>query len=480
MRLWFQEKAAPKGAAFSMSISVTIFSMSSTLGFYGGVGSVTGANFMLDTGEQAFLVDCGLVQGDRFAQEINREDFPYDPAAVDVLFVTHAHADHIGRIPKLVRDGFKGDIYSTTATKDLSQVMFEDALHIMRMEAERDEVPTLYEQQHIDQVMKRWKTVGYDDPITLGDTTITFTNAGHILGSGMVNFERFGKTITFTGDIGNVPQPLLAPPTVPTGFDYLVMESVYGDRVHEEVEERNALLRHYIEDTIRKEGTLMIPAFSLERTQGILFEINNMIESGDIPFIKTYLDSPLAIRVTDVYRDSTEYFKPEVQEQIRGGDDIFAFEGLSFTETMKESKKIAQYGGPKIIIAGAGMSHGGRIRTHEKQFLRDKNSTLLLVGYQSVGSMGRLLQDGASQVWIDGVDVRVKAQIATIRGFSGHADRNQLVDLVFRGTMEKKPKQVFVTMGEEKASLFLTQRLRDYLGVKAVAPEQNAEVEIDF
>jgi len=454
--------------------------MSSTLGFYGGVGSVTGANFMLDTGEQAFLIDCGLVQGDRFAQQVNREDFPYDPAQVDVLFVTHAHADHIGRIPKLVKDGFRGKIYSTVATRELTRIMFDDALHIMQMEAERDEIPTLYEQTHIDQALARWQGVRYDEAITLGDTTVRFTDVGHILGSAMVHFERFGKSIVFTGDIGNIPQPLLAPPVTPTGYDYLVMESVYGDRVHEEVEERSALLRYYIEDTIKKEGTLMIPAFSLERTQGILFEINNLIESGTIPFIKTYLDSPLAIRVTDVYRHSTEYLKPAIQEQIASGDDIFAFTGLSFTETIKEHKQIAQYGGPKIIIAGSGMSHGGRIRDHEKQFLRDKDATLLLVGYQTVGSVGRLLQDGAKQVWIDGMDVRVRAQVATIRGYSGHADRNQLVDLVYRGTKDKKPKQVFVTMGEEKASLFLTQRLRDYLGVNATAPKANAEVMIDF
>ena len=454
--------------------------MSSTLGFYGGVGSVTGANFMFNTGDQTFLVDCGLVQGDRFAQQINREDFAYNPATVDALFVTHAHADHIGRIPKLVRDGFKGQIYSTAATRDLAQIMFEDALKIMRMEAERDEVPTLYEQTHIDQSMSRWQVVGYGEKITVSDVTVTFTDAGHILGSAMVNFERGGKKITFTGDVGNVPQPLVAPPTVPTEYDYLVMESVYGDRVHEEVEERTQLLKFHILETIRKEGTLMIPAFSLERTQGILFEINNMIESGEVPFIKTYLDSPLAIRVTDVYQHSTEYLKSEIQEQIKGGDDIFYFEGLSFTETVKEHKQIAQYGGPKIVIAGSGMSHGGRIRDHEKNFLRDKNSTLLLVGYQTVGSIGRLLQDGAKQVWIDGVDVRVKAQIHTIRGFSGHADRNQLVDLVHRGTMSHKPKQIFVTMGEEKSSLFLTQRLRDYLGVNARAPEAGEVVEIEF
>lgn len=453
--------------------------MSSTLGFYGGVGSVTGANFMLDTGKVAVLVDCGLVQGDKFAQDINAQPFSYDPAKVDALFVTHAHADHIGRIPKLVRDGFRGDIYSTLPTRELARIMFDDALHIMEYEAERDQRQPLYGQNDIDLALSLWQTVGYHETITLADEVeVVFTDAGHILGSGMVNFTRHGKKVVFTGDIGNVPQPLLGRPEVPQEYDYMVMESVYGDRVHEEVAERSALLQHHIEETIRKQGTLIIPAFSLERTQGILFEINNLIESGTIPPIKTYLDSPLAIKVTDVYQNSTEYLKDEVRDQIEAGDDIFSFEGLSFTETMKESSQIAKFGGPKIIIAGSGMSHGGRIRGHEKQFLGDTNTTLLLVGYQTVGSVGRLLQDGAKQIWIDNQQVRVKAQIHTIRGYSGHADRNQLIDLVYGGCADAK--QVFVTMGEERSSLFLTQRLRDYLGVNAFAPEQNAEIEIDF
>lgn len=455
--------------------------MSATIGFYGGVGSVTGANFMLDTGKLAVLIDCGLEQGDKFASEHNAEPFPYDPSQVDTLFVTHAHADHIGRIPKLVRDGFHGEIYSTLPTRELARIMFDDALHIMEYEAERDGRQPIYDQRNIDQALSLWKTLEYHEVLKLeDDVEAVFTNAGHILGSAIVSFSRKGTKVVFTGDIGNVPQPLLAQPEVPAQYDYLVMESVYGDRVHEEVEERTGMLKHFIQETIRKEGTLIIPAFSLERTQGILFEINNLVESGEIEPIKTYLDSPLAIRVTDVYRGSIVFLKPEIQEQIKAGDDIFAFEGLSFTETVKESSMIARYGGPKIIIAGSGMSHGGRIRQHEKQFLGDSNTTLLLVGYQTVGSVGRLLQDGAKQVWIDGMQVRVKAQVATIRGYSGHADRNQLIDFVYNGTEEHQPKQVFVTMGEERASLFLTQRLRDYLGVNAVVPEENAEVEIDF
>jgi len=453
--------------------------MSSTLGFYGGVGMVTGANFMLDTGELTVLVDCGLVQGDKLAQEINSKPFVYEPSKVDVLFVTHAHADHIGRIPKLVRDGFRGVIYSTLPTRELAHIMFEDALHIMRFEAQKFNRPPLYDDKDIELAISLWKTVNYHESVTLeDDVTAELANAGHILGSAIVSFTRHGKKVVFTGDVGNIPQPLLAAPEIPQDYDYMVMESVYGDRVHEEVAERSSILQHHIEETIRKNGTLIIPAFSLERTQGILFEINNMIESGAVSVIKTYLDSPLAIRVTDVYRDSTEFLKPEVQKQIKNGDDIFLFDGLSFTETVKESSQIDKFVGPKIIIAGSGMSHGGRIRNHEKLYLGEANTTVLLVGYQTVGSVGRLLQDGAKQVWIDGVDVKVKARVEIIRGFSGHADRNQLIDFVGGGCDEAK--QVFVTMGEERASLFLTQRLRDYIGVNAMMPEPNSEAEIDF
>ncbi|MDA8596830.1 MBL fold metallo-hydrolase [Candidatus Pacebacteria bacterium] len=451
----------------------------STVGFYGGVGNVTGANFLLDTGEAAILVDCGLIQGDRFAQTANHDPFVYDPGDIDVLMVTHAHADHIGRIPKLIRDGFVGKIYSTTPTRDLANVMLRDAYKIMLYEEERYGTDRLYEDKDIDAAFSLWETCDYDETLALpDDISATFTDAGHILGSAMVQLERAGKKIVFTGDIGNVPQPLLNPPVVPTDYDYLVMESVYGDRLHEEVEERTELLQHYIEDTQQKDGTLIIPAFSLERTQGMLLEINNLVESGAIKPLPVFLDSPLAIRVTEMYRRYTNYLKDDVQEQIAGGDDIFAFTGLSFTPSVKDSLEIQNTKGAKIIIAGSGMSHGGRILGHEKRYLEEKNTTLLLVGYQSVGSLGRLLHDGAKKVKIDGEDVQVRAQVARIRGFSGHADRDQLVGLVAEGG--EKAKQVFVTMGEERSSLFLVQRLRDYLGLNAMAPSLDEEIEIDF
>jgi len=453
--------------------------MSARIGFYGGVGSVTGANFMLETETQKLLVDCGLVQGDSFAQKENAESFPYDPADADMLFVTHAHADHIGRIPKLVKDGFKGGIYSTPPTRALAEVMLEDAYTVMAFEAKQYGNPLLYEMADVSRALALWKTFPYGEVQKLkDDVEVVYTNAGHILGSSFVTFMRHGVKAVFSGDIGNVPQPLLDAPTYPTDAQYVVMESVYGDRQHEEVAERSSLLLGYIQRTIAEKGTLIIPAFSLERTQAMLLEINNFVESHQIEPIPTFLDSPLAITVTGIYKEYAEYLKKEIREQIANGDDIFDFPKLSFTKTMTASHEIGAVPGPKIIIAGSGMSHGGRIRAHERMYLGDTKTTLLLVGYQTVGSIGRLLQDGAKRVRIDGDEVKVRARIETIHGYSGHADRDGLLDFVAH--TKNTVRQVFVAMGEEKASLFLVQRLRDYLGVKAEAPEAGAVREIDF
>ncbi len=452
--------------------------MKATIGFYGGVGSVTGANFVLDAGSARIAIDCGLEQGSQFASANNAEDFPYDPATIDALIVTHAHADHIGRIPKLVRDGFKGKIYSTPPTKDLATIMLHDALGIMQYEAAQGGAAPLYEEADISRALALWATMQYHHPFDIGDVVVTLYDAGHILGSAHAVFERNGKRLMFTGDIGNVPQPLMAPPEAQSDIDYMVMESVYGNRLHERVEDRTSLLLEELKLTIVKRGTLIIPAFSLERTQAMLFEINNFVEHGEIDPLPVFLDSPLAIKVTDVYRAHRAYLKPEIRAQIEAGDDVFDFPKLKLTRTAKESDAITGVPGPKVIIAGSGMSHGGRVLSHELEYLGKPDTTLLLVGYQTVGSVGRLLQDGVKRVTIDGVPVNVRARISMISGYSGHADRDMLIDFVAHSA--DRLKKVFVTMGEERASLFLVQRLRDYMGLNAVAPEADAVETIDF
>lgn len=453
--------------------------MKSKLEFHGGVGSVTGANFLLDTGGARLLVDCGLIQGDRSETSHNQMAFPYDPGAIDTLLVTHAHSDHIGRIPKLVKDGFKGQIYSTEPTRALAEVMLNDSFGVMVSEEERYGTPRLYDKSDIAEALSLWQTVEYGEVLKLkDDLSATFTDAGHILGSACIALERSGRRIVFSGDIGNNPQPLMNPPEVPSDYHYLVMESVYGNRNHEQVVDRSDLLKQEILNVVKRKGTLIIPTFSVERTQGMLYEINNLVEEGEVPPLTTFLDSPLAIAVTEIYKERTKYLKTEVQEQIKKGDDIFDFPKLKFTRSVQDSRVIQKTPGPKIIIAGSGMSHGGRILGHERHYLEDPTTTLLMVGYQAVGSIGRKLQDGAKRVTIDRESVQVRARIATIQGWSGHADRDQLVDFVSKG--RDKIEEVFVVMGEERASLFLVQRLRDYLGVNAIAPNAGEVKELNF
>jgi metallo-beta-lactamase family protein len=292
----------------------------------------------------------------------------------------------------------------------------------------------------------------------------------------MIEFEHEGKKIVFTGDLGNSPAPLLRDTEEIKGADYMVIESVYGDRNHESVEERTQKLKEAIENTINKGGALLVPAFSIERTQVLLYEINNLVEDGKIPSVPVFLDSPLAIKVTKVYQNRIQNFNKGVKEEIAGGDDIFKFPLLEFTEHHKESMDIANTPNPKIIIAGSGMSNGGRIVHHEKRHLPDPNSTLLIVGYQAAGSLGRRLLDGAKEVEIMDKKVQVRAQVVNLTGYSAHKDSDGLLEFV-DGSAETL-KKVFVVMGEQKSSLFLVQRLRDYVGVNAIAPKLGESFEL--
>lgn len=453
--------------------------LKNSITFFGGAGTVTGANFLLTLGGVRIVVDCGLTQGEKYCDRCNYEPFPYDASQVDYLFATHAHADHIGLIPKLVREGFRGTIISTPATRDLSETMFSDAIRILAREAQHSGEEPLYEAEDVRKTLSLWKEVEYHTALELTPgISIHLKDAGHILGSAMIEFTYKGKKIVFTGDLGNSPSPLLRDTEDITDAEYMVIESVYGNRNHEGREQRIEMLQRAIEDVSARKGTLMIPSFSIQRTQVLLYLINNFVEDGVLQKIPVFLDSPLAIKVTDIFKRYTHLLNKEVQDEIKGGDDIFNFPQFSNTKAVSESKAILKVPSPKIIIAGSGMSSGGRILHHEKQNLSDPKNMLLLVGYQAVGTLGRLIQDGAKEVTINGESVRVKAEIRTINGFSAHKDSDHLIEFVEKSHMSIK--KVFVAMGEPKSSLFLVQRLRDYLGVNAVSPEKGEVIELDI
>lgn len=467
--------------------------------FYGGVGSVTGANFLLESGDPdastaeskvgamstKVLIDCGFFQGSRVAEKQNAEKFPYDPATIDALFVTHAHLDHIGRIPKLVRDGFHGKIYSTQPTKEISELSLVDSLGVLEKEAKTSGEAAIYDEHDVRQAMSLWHTVKYHEPFTVGHWQVELFDAGHILGSAMFQFVdqsshavgRAGKKkIVFTGDMGNSPSLLLEDTEDIKDADYLVMESVYGDRNHEPRAQALQKLEDTIEETMSAGGTLMIPAFSIERTQEMLHEIEEMMEKSRIPLVPVYIDSPLAIKVTDIYAKHANYFNQKTIQAIAHGNAIFRFPQLIKTLTTEESKAIAGAAKRKIVIAGSGMSNGGRILHHEKRYLPDPNSALILAGYQAAGSLGRQLQEGAKRVKIMGEDIPVRARIVSLSGYSAHKGSDDLFE--FAAQSSDTLKKVFIVMGEPKSSLFLAQRLRDYLGLNAVVPEAGQKVSL--
>ncbi len=451
------------------------------LTFYGGTGMVTGANFLLEADGTKILVDCGLVQGNKFAENLNRSEFFYNPAEIDYLLITHAHIDHIGRIPKLVKDGFKGQILSTPETREIAEFLLADTVKILETEARHEGILPLYEMADLAPTFALWNTVSYHIPKELKDgISIYLKDAGHILGSAMIEISYNNKKIVFTGDLGNSPSILLKDTEEITDTNYLVMESVYGDRNHEPKEARTNKLKQVIEDVIKYNRTLIIPAFSLERTQMIIYEMNEIFENEIKQKIPVFLDSPLAIKITGVYERYTEDFNDKARADIRSGDDIFNFPGLKFIVQGGESKMIQKVPNPKIIIAGSGMSVGGRVIFHEKYYIDNPNAEILFVGYQAVGSLGRQLQDGAKKVTIYGEEKEVKAQIDSIAGYSSHKDSDHLVEFVEKATKSGKLRQVFCVMGEPKSSLFLVQKLRDNLGVDAVYPEFKETVEIEL
>jgi metallo-beta-lactamase family protein len=455
--------------------------MQSKVYFYGAAGSVTGSNFLLDTGANKILIDCGLFQGKHAGEENNWAEFPFDVKAIPVLVNTHAHIDHIGRIPLLVKRGFKGRIISTEATRAMALPLLLDCMDLLKHDAEIHGKEPLYDEHDINAAFERWEGVSYHQKIDLDDgIQVELLDSGHILGSAMAKFTRGGSNIVFTGDLGGGNSPLLPPIDDLTDAQYLVMESVYGNKVRSEGEPEHTrdMLEDVIEESVTRGGTLLIPAFSTERTQDLLFEIRMLMVEKRVPGVPVYIDSPLAKQMTEAFLAYPQYFSEELKQRIKNGEKIFDFPEMHIVEDEDESRHLGEEPGPNIILAGSGMSNGGRVIDHERRILPDKKSTLLIVGYQAAGSLGRRLVEGASLVEIHKQKVPVHCRVEAIYGYSAHMDGEQLVEFVnkTRDTL----KEVFVVMGEPAASATLVQRIRDYLSVKAIAPEAGESATIEL
>ena len=437
--------------------------------FHGGAGIVTGVNYLLQTNKTKIIVDCGLFQGRRKIAQKNNEPFPYQPKEVDFALITHAHLDHIGRIPKLVKDGFKGKIYATKPTIGFAKFMLEDSQKILHRRSDS---------QEIEKIMALFESVEYEEPVKLNDkVTVCFKDAGHVLGSASIEVEAEDKKIVFSGDLGSGRVPLLKNPTKIKNADYVVIESAYGGRVHE-LEQSS---KDMVEETVARGGVLMIPSFALERTQQLLYHLNELTENRRIPQIPIFVDSPLAIKLTGVYKKYSQYYNQAANVLIKSGDDIFNFPGLKLTKRAQESRAINQVKPPKIIIAGSGMSHGGRILYHEAKYLPDPKSTLLIVTYQVGGTLGRQLLEGAKEIKIKNRTIPVRARIEHINGYSGHADQDELIDWLsnmISPTSIKRPKRIFVCQGEREPATLLAQRIKDHLGLSVKVPKMNELVEL--
>lgn len=454
------------------------------LTFCSGAETVTGADFLLEGPLDAsgrpllrILVDCGLVQGEKLAIGANWEPFAYDPKEIDYLFITHAHIDHIGRIPKLVHDGFKGKIFATPPTCALALPMLEDTGAILSHDKE-NHLEEIYSPDIIKRAAAGWTGIEYEKPFQLvPGVSVTLYNSGHILGSAYIEFKIGETKIVFTGDLGNSPSPILPDTTPLLSAHYLLTESVYGDRLHEDVEGRRGMLKAELLENFKRSGTLVIPTFSLERTQEIIYEIHGMLDRKEIPKMPIYIDSPLGSKITDIYRTYIEYFNDAVKADLVRHRDPFIFPGMVETLEAEDSKAILHKPDPKVIIAGSGMSSGGRVVHHEHNYLGNPNNTLLLVGYQAVGTLGRKLEEGAKFVTIDHMEVPVRAKVKKISGYSGHKDSDGIVEFI--SGAKSTLKKVYTVMGEPKATAFLAQKIRNELGIPAESPAGGSSVIID-
>ena len=464
------------------------------LTFLGAAQSVTGSCYLVESGNFRFLVDCGLYQEREFRGR-NWEPFPIPPETLDCVLLTHAHLDHSGLLPKLVSEGFQGSIYCVAATAEIAEIMLLDSANIQEEDAEfkkkrhqkarrkgsYPEVP-LYTIDDAKSSFPLFSPVKYGKAISIvRGIEATFYDAGHVLGSSMirVRIRQNGedRTILFSGDIGRWGKPILRDPTLFEEADYVIVESTYGDRLLEPLEDAASKLADVINTTVKSGGNIVIPSFALERSQEILYCLNEFIIEGRIPHLMVFIDSPMAISITEVFKHHPELFDKEMVKLMRQKKSPFDFLGLSLVRSAEASKAINRIKGTVIIIAGSGMCTGGRIKHHLVTNISRKESTILFVGYQAAGTLGREIVDGAKKVRILGQHYPVRARVVQINGFSAHADRDGL--LKWLSSLRKPPRRLFVTHGESSTSQHFASLVRDKTGWEVAVPEYQEEFLLD-
>ena len=470
--------------------------------FLGATKMVTGSNFLVEGAGKKFLVDCGMYQGGDRDEMQNHEPFAYDVNEIDFMLLTHAHIDHSGRIPKLYKEGYRNPVITTKATRDLCSIMLPDSGHIQEQEIEwrnrkrkregKEPLPPLYTAQDGIDTMEIFKPVNYDEIIEIDPNIyVRFNDAGHMLGSAIIEIwvKEDGKETkaVFTGDLGNNDIPLLSSPTMIETADYLVMESTYGGRLHMRNDDKANLFLNIVSETLDKGGTVVIPSFAVGRTQEILYELNNLKDEQEGEDFKkkyatlmkapVYVDSPLAISATEIFKENANLFDEETQAVIESGDNPLEFPGLQFTRTADESKALNEKNESSIIISASGMCEVGRIKHHLKHHLWDPNSTILFVGYQAPGTLGRRIVDGEKRVKIFGEEIAVNARIEYIEGYSGHADQEWLMNFVY--SFITKPKHIFLVHGEPTGQEILKSKIVDEIGLPVTIPEYGQTYTLD-
>ncbi len=450
--------------------------------FQGATREVTGSCILVETENEKFLVDCGMFQGED-AYEKNSKPFGFDPKSIDFVLLTHAHVDHCGRLPRLVANGFKGKIFCTPPTAELANLMMLDSAKIFLNEQNRNATEPLYYDYDVANTKKLFSLISYGkEAIVMGGIKVVAHDAGHILGSCIfeVNINDRGvvKKIVFSGDLGNSPSVILKDTETIKGADVVFIESTYGNSVHEPRIQGKNKLKNIIKEIILEGKNLVIPIFALERVQEILYDLNDMVEREEIPFVPFFLDSPLAIKTMESYRKyAKDYFNKHANALISAGDDIFAFKGLKFTPNIKQSFSIKKVRPPKVVLAGGGMISGGRIRGYIEEYVKGSNNHVLLVSFQAEGTLGRELLDGKKEIKIGKNKVFVRAKISNILSFSSHADEPKLLNWA-EAIVDPKPKQFFVIHGEEETSINLAEAINKKTGVVSIVPELNKEYEI--